>query len=305
MSPATAAVLAVRDPASEVVHARLSEQLSELTRREGEVRRDVADGVHQMRVALRRLRSALATFRPLLDRDVSEPLRAELAWIAGVLGAARDAEVMAGRLQRALAAEPAELVVGPVTRHVDETLLGTYRHARASAVEAMDSPRYRLLRDQVESLVAAPPWTPLAAGPARTVLPERMRSDWKRLRRRARAAERAPDPAQRAERLHETRKAAKRARYTAETLVPVYGSDARRLAVAIKRVQTVLGEHHDSVVTQELLTRLAARAQERGEQTFTYGLLYAREQARLAATQDEYALAWHDATRKRLRRWLG
>jgi CHAD domain-containing protein len=169
----------------------------------------------------------------------------------------------------------------------------------------MDSPRYRRLRGDVESLVADPPWTPLASEPARAVLAERMRSDWRRLRRRARAAERVSEPAQRHARLHETRKAAKRARYTAETLVPVYGRDAQRLAAVTKRVQTVLGEHHDSLITQELLPRLAARARERGEETFTYGLLYAREQARLAATQDAYALAWHDATRKRLRRWLG
>ena len=55
------------------------------------VRLDADDAVHKMRVAVRRLRSTLATYRRLLDRDVTEPLRDELKWLGGVLGAVRDA----------------------------------------------------------------------------------------------------------------------------------------------------------------------------------------------------------------------
>ena len=54
--------------------------------------------MHKMRVGTRRLRSALATFRPLLDRAVTDPIRDELKWIAGELGGARDAEVLRERL---------------------------------------------------------------------------------------------------------------------------------------------------------------------------------------------------------------
>ena len=64
-----------------------------------QVRLGIEDSVHRMRVASRRLRSALATFRPLFDREVGDRLREELKWLGGVLGPARDAEVMHERLR--------------------------------------------------------------------------------------------------------------------------------------------------------------------------------------------------------------
>ena len=64
------------------------------------VRVDLEDAVHKMRVATRRLRSALATYRRLLDTDVTEPIRAELKWLGGVLGSVRDAEVIRDHLDR-------------------------------------------------------------------------------------------------------------------------------------------------------------------------------------------------------------
>lgn len=68
--------------------------------------------VHQMRVACRRLRSDLRTFKPLIRKTWSRPLRTELRWLAGVLGAARDAEVLRERLRRTASADP----LSPSTR---------------------------------------------------------------------------------------------------------------------------------------------------------------------------------------------
>src|SRR5690606_908188 len=62
--------------------------------------------VHQMRVGCRRLRSDLRTFAPVLDRAWTAALRAELAWLAGALGAARDAEVLRARLRETAAQDP-------------------------------------------------------------------------------------------------------------------------------------------------------------------------------------------------------
>ena len=72
--------------AGDVVHAHLVEQVDAMINRDWQARHDEPDGVHKMRVATRRLRSALATFRPLLDRQVTDPIRDELKWIAGELG---------------------------------------------------------------------------------------------------------------------------------------------------------------------------------------------------------------------------
>ncbi|HEX9343841.1 MAG TPA: CHAD domain-containing protein, partial [Actinomycetota bacterium] len=65
---------------------------------------DDPEAVHQARVGIRRLRSTLRTFRSVLDREWSGALRAELAWIADLLGAVRDADVLLERLRHGLTA---------------------------------------------------------------------------------------------------------------------------------------------------------------------------------------------------------
>ncbi len=145
--------------AADVVGTHLRQQLAELKYRDPLVRHDVPDAVHKMRVAMRRLRSALASYRPLLDRRLTDPLRDELKWIAGVLGDARDAEVMHERLAGLIADEPIELVMGPVQQRVDRQLGAAYRLAHRRAVEAMESQRYATLIDKLDAVVANPPWT--------------------------------------------------------------------------------------------------------------------------------------------------
>ena len=80
--------------------------------------------------------------------------------------------------------------------------------------------------------------------------------------------------------LHRARKAAKRARYAAELRRPIDKSAAVKKAEKhYKRIQRVLGEHQDSVVASDVLRRFALTAGTTpGENGFTYGLLYAREQ---------------------------
>lgn len=84
----------------------LAEQLDALRRNDVGVRRDVEDSVHQMRVACRRLRSALRTFRRSLDRDVANKLAAELRRLGGEMGPARDNAVMEKRLRAEIKALP-------------------------------------------------------------------------------------------------------------------------------------------------------------------------------------------------------
>jgi CHAD domain-containing protein len=294
-----------KSPAAYVVRARLKEQVAEFKYRDPLVRHNAPDAVHKMRVATRRLRSALATFRPLLDREQTEPLRVELKWIAGVLGAARDAEVMQERLTGLLSEQPVELVIGPVKQRIDRELRAAYRTAHERSVEAMRSERYFALVDRLDTLVADPPWTPKASKTVESVLPARVAKDYRRLRRRVAAADEAADQATRNERLHEVRKAAKRARYAAEALAPVYGRPARRFAKATKkRVQSILGDHHDAVVAQSELRQMGVRAHLNDENAFTYGLLQGIEQANAAALDAKYQRAWPKASRKKLRRWL-
>ena len=98
------------------------------------MRRDAPDAVHKMRVAVRRLRNALATYRPLFVREQTEPVREELKWLAAELGEPRDAEVMRERLEVMLADEPPEVVRGAGYRRMDEEMRAEY--ARAARPDA-------------------------------------------------------------------------------------------------------------------------------------------------------------------------
>jgi len=305
--PPTGPPLGPGSPASEVLGARLAEQAAELRRLDPLVRRDAPDAVHRMRVAMRRLRSALATFRPFVDREVTDPLREELKWIAAVLGEVRDTEVIHARIDSLAGAEQRahpDLVDPDVIALTDRVLGEHYRAAHDAAVEAMESDRYYALLDRLDVVVADPPWTASATRQTKDALPDRVARDYKRLRHRVRAAEQADDPHQHEALLHESRKAAKRARYAAETLAPVFGRDAERFVKAVKRVQSVLGEHHDSVVSRQEMRRLSDIAAAGGVNAFTLGVLTVREEATASRVEKKFAKVWAKASRPKHRNWL-
>jgi CHAD domain-containing protein len=286
-----------------VVGAALRDHVEELTGQDPRVRLDEPDSVHQMRVATRRLRSLLAAYRPLYDRSVAEPVRGELKWLGGVLGAARDAEVLRERLRAAVAEEPDELVLGPVAARIDTEFTKTYREAHEQVVAALDSPRYLALLESLDALVTSPPWTDRAGRPATREVPRRVRRTWGRVRDATRHSAAVP-AAGRAEALHEVRKAAKRARYASEAVQPLFGSPAKRFGSQMKAVQTHLGELQDSVAARGVLRTVAVRAFLAGENSFTYGRLDAREQANGAAVTQGFDPVWAKASSRRLRRWL-
>lgn len=276
---------------AEVFRSYAAAQVMAIHQRDPEVRRDLPDSVHKMRVATRRLRSVLATYRPVVDREVGDPLRAELKWLASELGAARDAEVLRDRLAALVAAEPAELVMGRVAGAIDDHLRGTYKAARAAALEALESERYFRLLDALDELIARPPLIDGSRNAAKQ-LPELLSHDWRRLRNAVRMVEAAVEPVERQQNLHEVRKAAKRLRYAAESAEPVLGARAGQLAARAEQVQELLGEHQDSVVARELLRDLGVQVHLGGGNSFSFGRLHALEQQRGAAAEREFTAVW-------------
>jgi CHAD domain-containing protein len=290
-------------PAGRVLVRLLVEQRAELARRDSEIRRAKPDAVHRARIATRRMRSALGAYGTLLDAEVARSVGGQLRWLAHVLGESRDTEVVHERLLQMLDEEPAERVVGPVRRRIGTTYAGRQRQADERVRAALDSPRYLELLASLDRLVLDPPWTEQAREPARDVFPALVREEWRALRRRVRAIEGAG--AEEDAGMHEARRAAKRVRYVVDALVPVWGDDARRLAAAAKRMSSVLGERHDTVVVREHLAELATAATAAGESAFTYGCLHAREEARAARLNEDFARLWaDDVNRKKLRAWL-
>ena len=289
--------------AGEVVLRYVGAQLGQILANDPQVRVDAPGSVHQMRVATRRLRSALRTFGPVLDKQVVTPLRPELKWLAAQLGVARDAEVMRERLVEAVQAQQSELPGQSAVPALDHRMSDAYGTAREGLLRELDSERYHLLVDRLHALVADPPLTEDASAPASDVLPRRARRAYRALAKQVDAAHEAPNGAERDTHLHEARKAAKKARYAGETLAEVFGKRATRFAAAMETLQEELGEHQDSVVMRARLVELA-QEDATVEAAFAYGRLHAQEEERGTRAVARFEDSWKKASRKSVRSWM-
>jgi CHAD domain-containing protein len=290
--------------AADVVLAYAGTQVAAIMTFDPLVRRNEPDAVHQMRVATRRLRSTLTSFRRVLRAEDCGQLGDELKWLAGVLGTARDAEVMSGHLQAGLDELPPELVMGPVRARVRAHFAPLEAGARAAVLEALDGDRYLALLDSLDALLADPPLAPEAGRPAAEVLPAEVRRTRRRLRRRMRRARHAAPGPGRDTALHEARKAAKRSRYAAEAVSPAFGKPARRFARRVKTVQSVLGDHHDGVVSRTTIRDLGVQAHLAGENAFTLGVLYERDACDAQDLEAQARRAWKRAAKHKYGAWL-
>jgi CHAD domain-containing protein len=188
--------------------------------------------------------------------------------LAAVLGVARDAEVLAERYERTLDELPPELVRGPVRERLVNGAKRRYAAGLRRSLVAMRSQRYFRLLDALDGLVAIEPASSASGEEERG--PATIDSVYKRVRKAARAAA-DTEEAERNEALHRIRKRAKRLRYTAAA------TGAAKVSERAKTIQTLLGDHQDSVVSRTHLILQAESAHAAGEDTFTYGLLYQQE----------------------------
>jgi len=296
--------LAPSTPARQVVQAYLRTQAETLKSLDPLVRREEPDAVHKMRVTTRRLRSTLQAFGTVIPRPRTAGLAGELKWLGGVLGAARDAEVLAAHLRDGLARYPAEQVIGPVEARVQAHFAGQRAAARTALLKVLDSPRYFALLNDLDTLIDDPPPGPQAALAASAVLPAAVRRSYRRTARRMRRARRARPGAPSDAALHQARKAAKRTRYASEAAAPALGKKASRFARQMKHVQSRLGDHQDAVIARPVARQLGIAAYLAGENAFSYGLLFERDAARAERLQAEARATWKKASRARYRRWL-
>lgn len=290
--------------AGAVLLAYLTEHVDRLAAEERRARADEPDAVHQLRVNARRLRSALQAYRPLLDRERTEPLVDALREFGRRMAPARDGEVLEERIGSGLAELPPELRLGPVQALATRHFARVGADARAGVLAELDGEHFARLRARLEDLLVDPPLTKRARRPARRELPAVVRRTARRL---ARAVETATDPdaEHRDEAVHAARKAAKRLRYATDVATPAVGKSATRFASGLKAFQKALGEHQDTVVARGVLRELAAQAHGAGENGFAFGVLYARDEARAARIEEELPALWAQAWTKKNRKWLG
>lgn len=236
--------------------------LDQIRRNEAAVLVGLGDGIHQMRVAVRRLRAILSAFRKLLPEDGRRWASEELRWLADALGPARNLDVFETSLlapaQRALADDPA----------LERLMRAAERQRRAAcrkAARAIRSNRYtglllRLLRwfescGWREGDGTADLGQPIDAIAAR-VLKDRRRVARKRSKGFA---------GQSAEQRHRLRIALKKLRYGAELLASLYeGNEVDRFVKRVKQLQDDLGWANDVRVGHDILAELAPSASRNG-----------------------------------------
>ena len=288
---------------SDVARRYLSRETARLKDHDAGVRLQAEDAIHQMRVAARRLRSVLSSYRDLVGHQRSQALREELKALADSLGGARDNEVMLARLGRLLDEQPEDRVLGPVRDRITETLSKRYEDAHAAAVQFMTSARYYTLLDSLDALVNDVELDEAGDVLATDGLVDFFDRDWKRVRRAVRRADSLTDREEREVALHDVRKAAKRLRYGMESVGDVLGRQARKIAKAASVITEILGDHNDSVITSQVIGELAAAAFARGENTFTYGRMQGIEDAGAVVSQDEYRDALQALDHLRFEHW--
>jgi CHAD domain-containing protein len=252
---------------------------------------DIED-LHQMRVAVRRMRATLKAARPLLDGAWADGLRAELGWLGGALGPVRDLDVMLLHLRGEIAVLPAaEEAAGAV-------LVGALERertaARADMLDALDNPRYTALVERLAYAIRLPLPTP-SATTAQPELIDLVQAEARRMRKAV--AKAGPDPAD--EVLHELRINGKRVRYTGELVEPGLrgtrsGTAVRKLLSVTADLQEVLGDHQDACVAEQRIRELLDGLGELPDAhvVFVAGRLVERERTRAQRLRGEWRAAW-------------
>ena len=280
-------------PAAAVAHAAVTDSVVRLLAHDPGVRLgDDPEDVHQMRVATRRLRSDLRTFRPVIDRDWSDPVRGELEWLGGLLGAVRDTEVLLDRLDARLDA------LAEVDRDAGKRLLDTLRTHRDDARVA--AARRPALRSLSRAPRRARRGHARVGGHARSRPQSTSTSSDSCASRGASCATPSTRSTTSRPTPRSTRCASSRSAPATppRQRTPTLGRSARDFARRAAALQDVLGEHQDAVVAEHWLRDHAVSRDDGAvEHAFVAGQLVTIERQAADDARAQWRRAW-----KRLRR---
>jgi inorganic triphosphatase YgiF len=220
------------------------------------------EGVHQMRVALRRLRSSLTLFAGPF-RASMRMLEEEVRWLAGVMGEARDLDVFQDDVFR-----PAAEAHGDDERLQGlATLVRTRRRiAWAQLFEALESERFRRLALELAAVTYSKPWLDASIGGAEALRPasEFAREKLAQRYAKARKAGKRIDELDEAER-HALRIGLKKLRYACDFFQSLFAKrDMKRFVKRLGALQDVLGEMNDAAVARALVRDLLAEDRDGG-----------------------------------------
>ena len=226
--------------AEELLRQLLGTEVGALLRFDPIARRTLdPEGIHQLRVGTRRLRSELEALGRTIQPTALRYFQRELRWVARILGQQRDVDVLGEVLEGVNSQLHTSLPV-----KLWEELTSRDKSASRRVQELLNSTRYRKLVRHLSDAVINPPVRRNAHAPALDFLGPQLDAALRDLFDGAKSSGPTPDSA----RLHEIRILAKKGRYCAETAVPLLGNPASKLSRELESVQSVLGELHDYAV---------------------------------------------------------
>lgn len=261
------------------------ECLRQVVANEAAVRSANSEGVHQMRIGLRRLRAAMSIFKPLLADRESRAVKRELKWLTGQLGAARDFDVFVHESLAPIKTAAVEVKV--LRRDMEAKRAVGFVHAR----QAVDGERYRKMVLKILFWLMAGDWSTrgdalalrarLVSALAAEVLEQRTRKIIKRTRKVAHL-----EPLKR----HKLRIAVKKLRYATEFFAALFGGAKKRKAVladVLETLQAALGRLNDFTVHRRMAGEIVGKSSaKRPQAAFAMGIVTGQEQGEIKVCLD-------------------
>ena len=268
---------------------------------------------HRIRVACRRSRSLLRTYRPLMDGDWADELAARIGEFTQIVSPERDLEVVRAHLLKALDNLVDESSGALRARTLlDRMLHRDYALAHEATLAALAGPRFHALADQLAIAPETIPAKPETRSPAPEMLYPLVADSFAVVERRVAAL---PDPRKQNakellnddpadEKWHRLRIAAKRCRYAAEVCAPVAGQPAAELADAMAVITEELGAQQDASVVSDVLLRAAQTPRIAAPTGFVLGRLLGEARAGILRSRLNFPVLWRQAADPGLRTWL-
>jgi inorganic triphosphatase YgiF len=252
------------------------------------------EGVHQLRVAARRLRSVIRTYKPILDEAKIDPVVEDLRWLGQVLGDVRDLDVLEARLREDSGDEAVPYIAALRARR---------DKAGAVLKDALNSERYVAFLQRVTALTQDDTLVLDGKEPAKEKLPELVWRVWKKLRDGGR--ELTPESPE--QDFHRARILAKRARYSAETVAVYMPSKQKkrleRFADGAEEVQNILGEHQDAAFARTVISQIASENAGDPAISARVTMLLDKQKEIGEQTRKDFFEAWGDLDRKKNVKW--
>jgi CHAD domain-containing protein len=289
LAPPRTAAIAEDDPVLALLYHYLGEQFGVIRRQHPRALEGVdPEGVHQMRVAMRRTRAVMKAFRELLGDEVVKAFNAELRWLARNLGRARDADVTARD-----ASEAGDADAGHYEQFLARETVSAYEHL----VEILQSDRCAALEAELDRFIAAGPTQEMQEKFGGLSVAECAQQFVRSALTQLLAHGDSIDANSPAEKLHKLRIEAKRFRYLLDFFSTVQPETWVQTTEAVKKLQDVLGEHQDAVTAQERLTDYAASVpldEDHRDKLVVTGRLLQKEEERMAACRQQFAETWSE-----------